>query len=76
MDDAFIDRLAEKLADSDSAMKRLQGPDRASLSTEDAMAAVIVIAEAASMMEDLADRCLQLNYENAKREAMQVRTVH
>lgn len=76
MDDAFIERLAEKLAESDSAMNRLQGPDRASLSPEDVMAAMMVIAEAANMMDDLAERCLQLNYEYAKRQAMQDRTLH
>jgi hypothetical protein len=57
-------------------MNRLQGPDRASLSPEDALAAVMVIAEAENMMEELAERCLQLDYENAKQEAMQARTLH
>lgn len=76
MDDAFIDRLAEKLAQSDQALKRLQGPDRKFRSAEEDIAAVMLIAEAADMMEQVAHHCLPLEYENAKREAAQQRVVH
>lgn len=76
MDDAFIERLAETLAKSDQALKRLQGPDRKSMSAEEDMAAIMLMAEAADMMEQVAHHCLQLEYENAKREAAQQRVVH
>lgn len=76
MDDAFIERLAQKLAESDQALKRLQGPDRKSMSAEEDIAAVMLIAEAADMMEQVAHHCLQLEYEEAKREAAQLRVMH
>lgn len=76
MDDAFIERLAQKLAESDQALKRLQGPDRKFMSAEEDIAAIMLIAEAANMMEQLAHHCLQLEYENSKREAAQLRVVH
>lgn len=78
MDDAFIERLAEKLAKSDQALKLLQGPgpERKSISAEEDMAAVMLMAEAAATMEQVAHHCLQLEYENATREAGQQRVVH
>ena len=53
MDDAFIERVAEKLAQSDQALKRFQGPERQSMSVEEDMAAIMLIAEAADMMEQV-----------------------
>ncbi len=73
MDDAFIERLAEKLVESEQALKRLQGPERQSMSAEEDMAAIMLMAEAADMMEQVAHHCLQLEYENAKRQAARSR---
>lgn len=76
MDDDFADRLADKLLKSDQALERFKNQGSQPMSADEVMAAIVQVAEATAMMEELAESCLQKSYEQAVQESKQPRNLH